>query len=99
MAFIPGFEHDVFISYAHANNERLTEKDEGYVTKLFDDLAHFLTAELGRREYFSVWLDREEMRIYDGINAKFNTSFLNSAVLLCVCSQSYVESMWCRHEL
>ena len=43
MAFVPGFEHDVFISYAHANNERLIKGGEGYVTKLYEDLAHFAT--------------------------------------------------------
>lgn len=99
MTFVPGFEHDVFISYAHANNERLVKDDEGYVTRLYEDLTHFLTAELGRREYFSVWLDREELRGNDDFDAKLNASFLNSAVLVCVCSQSYVESAWCRREL
>jgi hypothetical protein len=99
MAFVPGFEHDVFISYAHANNLRLTEKDQGFVTKLYEDLTLFLTAELGRREYFSIWLDKEELRGNDDFDAKLNASFLNSAVLVCVCSQSYVESAWCRREL
>ena len=99
MAFVPGFEHDVFISYAHANNLRLTEKDEGFVTKLFDDLTLFLTAELGRREYFDIWLDKEELRGNDDFDAKLNSSFLKSAVLVSVCSQSYVESAWCRREL
>lgn len=99
MAFVPGFEHDVFISYAHANNLRLTEKDEGFVTKLHHDLTLFLTAELGRREYFDIWLDKEELRRNDDFDAKLNASFLDSAVLVCVCSQSYVESAWCRREL
>lgn len=99
MAFVPGFEHDVFISYAHANNERLTKEDVGYVTKLYEDLTHFLTAELGRREYFSIWLDKEELRGNDDFDAKLNASFLQSALLVCICSQSYVESAWCRREL
>lgn len=99
MAFVPGFEHDVFISYAHANNQRLIKNDDGFVTKLYEDLTHFLTAELGRREYFSIWLDNEELRPNDDFDTKLNTSFVNSAVLVCVCSQSYVESAWCRREL
>ena len=99
MAFVPGFEHDVFISYAHANNVRLTKEDGGFVTKLYEDLTLFLTAELGRREYFSIWLDQEELRGNDDFDAKLNESFLDSAVLVCVSSQSYVESAWCRREL
>jgi hypothetical protein len=99
MAFIPGFEHDVFISYAHANNVRLTKEDAGFVTKLYEDLMLFLTAELGRREYFSIWLDKEELRGNDDFDTVLNASFLKSAVLVCICSQSYVESAWCRREL
>lgn len=99
MAFVPGFQHDVFISYAHANNEPLTRDDEGYVTKFYENLTQFLTAELGRREYFSIWLDKGELRGNDDFEVKLNMSFLNSAVLVSVCSQSYVESAWCRREL
>lgn len=99
MAFVPGFKHDVFISYAHANNMRLTEKDAGYVTRLYEDLTHFLIGELGRREFFEIWLDKEELRGNDDFDAKLNASFLDSAVLVCVCSQSYVASAWCRREL
>jgi hypothetical protein len=99
MAFVPGFEHDVFISYAHANNVRLTEKDEGFVTRLYEDLTTLLTERLGRREFFSIWLDKEELRGNDDFDAKLNASFLNSAILVCVNSQSYVASAWCRREL
>lgn len=99
MAFVPGFEHDVFISYAHANNVPMTKEGKGFITNLFEDLTQFLTAELGRREYFSIWLDREELRRNEDFEAKLNSSFLKSAVLVCLCSQSYVESAWCRREL
>lgn len=99
MAFVPGFEHDVFISYAHANNLRLVEEDEGYVTKIYENLTQFLTAELGRREYFSIWFDKGELRGNDDFEARLDMAFLNSAVLVSVCSQSYVESPWCRREL
>ena len=99
MAYVPGFQHDVFISYAHANNVPLTKGDEGYVTKFYESLTQLLTTELGRREYFSIWLDKEELRGNDDFDAKLNMSFVNSAVLVSICSQSYVESAWCRREL
>lgn len=99
MAFVPGFKHDVFISYAHANNEPLVDDDEGYVTKLHENLTQFLTAELGRREFFDIWIDGGELRGNDDFEKKLDMAFLNSAVLVSVCSQSYVSSPWCRREL
>lgn len=99
MAFVPGFLHDVFISYAHANNQRLTKEDVGYVTKFHENLTQFLTAELGRREYFSIWLDKDELRGNEDFASELDMAFLNSALLVSICSQSYVESPWCRREL
>lgn len=97
--FVPGFTNDVFISYAHANNEPLTEGDDGYVTKFYENLTQFLTAELGRREYFEIYRDENELRGSDDYEARLDTSFLNSAILVSISSQSYVESEWCRREL
>jgi hypothetical protein len=98
-AFVPGFKHDIFISYAHANNESLMEDDDGWVTKFYENLTQFLTAELGRREYFSIWRDNDKLRGNDDFEAKLDMAFLDSAVLVSICSQSYVESAWCRREL
>jgi len=99
MAFVPGFEHDVFISYAHADNDPLVKGDDGYVTKFYENLTQFLTAELGRREYFSIWRDSDELRGNDDFDARINMAFLKSAILVSISSQSYVESAWCRREL
>jgi len=97
--YVPGFAHDVFISYAHANNRKLTKDDEGWVTKFAESLGNFLEAELGRREYFSVWRDRDELRGNDDFEAKIDMAFLKSAVLVSIFSQSYVESQCCRKEV
>ncbi len=99
MAFVPGFTHDVFISYAHANNDPLTDEDKGYVTKFYENLEQFLTAELGRPEYFSVYRDEDQLRGNHDFDAKLSMAFLNSAVMVSISSQSYIESAWCRREL
>ena len=38
MAYIPGFEHDIFISYAHVDNAPLDEEEDGWVMKLHTSL-------------------------------------------------------------
>lgn len=39
MAYVPGFEHDIFISYAHVDNAPPDEEEDGWVTKLHTSLA------------------------------------------------------------
>src|SRR5712692_1321994 len=50
MAYVPGFAHDVFISYAHVDNLPLTEGDEGWISKFHASLEVQLRQILGRAE-------------------------------------------------
>lgn len=54
MAFVPGFEHDVFVSYAHIDNER-----GGWVSKLVKGLEVRLAEHLGGDPRPSVWIDHK----------------------------------------
>jgi len=97
--YVPRFAHDVFISYAHANNEALISGEDGWVSNFDKDLTHHLTTELGRKDYFSVFRDNSVLRPHDDFANKLDKAALNSAVLVAISSQSYVESEWCRREL
>jgi hypothetical protein len=33
MSYLPGFDYDIFISYAHVNNQRADEREEGWVVQ------------------------------------------------------------------
>jgi TIR domain len=92
VAFVPGFEHDVFVSYAHIDNER-----GGWVTKFVKELEVRLAERLGGNPRPSVWIDHKLsgnetlQQILDAIQ--------KAAALLLVHSPSYLRSKWCRDEL
>ena len=51
MAFVPGYKHDIFVSYAHVNNQVVPGADEGWVTILVKWLGIGLSQKLGRKEH------------------------------------------------
>jgi len=53
MAFVPGYEHDVFVSYAHGDNRE-------WVGRFVDRLRSKLNEKLG--DSAEVWLDETKLR-------------------------------------
>ena len=99
MAYIPGFEHDIFISYAHLDNIPLSNEERGWINKFYDDLKLMLTKRCGRSGMLNIWWDSKRL---DGA-VKFDDSIAkgidNSAVMICLNSTSYKESPYCNKEL
>ncbi|HEX8734117.1 MAG TPA: toll/interleukin-1 receptor domain-containing protein, partial [Pyrinomonadaceae bacterium] len=91
-------EYDVFISYAHRDNQPLLEEasDRGWVSNFDEILSKFLTRELGRDA--RIWRDRNN-RPGDFFGDKIKENLLKSKSFVLVLSPSYVNSDWCRKEL
>jgi hypothetical protein len=96
MAFVPGYEHDIFVSYAHLDDVPMVE-GRGWVSVFVDRLKRMLAQRLGRAEAFSIWMDR---RLFG--NEPFPDALLQhisqSAALIIILSPGYLQSEWCRHE-
>ena len=58
MALIPGFEYDIFISYARLDNDANSEDDYSWIEKFHDKLASYLDQRLGERNVIKLWYDR-----------------------------------------
>jgi hypothetical protein len=96
MAFVPGYEHDIFVSYAHLDNEPITGGRSGWVDALAEKLLVEVSQRLGTRE-FALWMDHQ----LDGnrpITPEILQAIQKSATLLVVMSPSYLNSEWCRRE-
>jgi len=65
MAFVPGYKHDIFISYAREDNQPHSGIAQGWVSTLVKDLQEMLALKLGSNE-FSLWIEDEFG--YQGIN-------------------------------
>jgi hypothetical protein len=89
--------HDVFISYAHADDEVAVGASSGWVTTLAAELRKVLRRKLGGHEP-SIWMDHQlaanipvEQALIDTLRA--------SRTLLLVMSPGYQRSTWCEREL
>ena len=98
MAYIPDFEHDIFISYAHVDNTPLEEEEDGWVTKLHASLLALIPQKIGRAEDFSIWRDLK-LDGNDEFADTLDSAFRRSALMLTILTPSYLASTWCVKEL
>jgi hypothetical protein len=98
MAYVPGFVHDVFISYAHVDNVPLSTGDPGWVADFHKKLTVLLARFLGRPEIFSVWRDLK-LRGNDEWQETIDAACHNSAVGIFILSPGFFASHWCSAEL
>src|SRR6266481_5661907 len=87
MAYVPGFQYDVFVSYARRSD--LFE----WVTKFKDDLQSQLVSTLGGREAV-VWMDLQ-LRIGDDFQQRIQAKLRQTALFVAVVSPRYLESEPC----
>ena len=96
MAYVPGFEHDIFISYAHVDNA--SDNEDGWVTRLHASLLKLIPQKIGRAENFSIWRD-PKLGGNDDFIESIDAAFRRSAVMLTILTPSYLASEWCSKEL
>lgn len=96
MSIVPDFAYDLFISYAHVNDQRIADDDDGWVTDLHDVLSKKLLEEM--RVKPRIWRDEgglDGKQVHQGIEEALRSS----AVFLAVVSAAYLESEYCNREL
>jgi hypothetical protein len=86
MAFIPGYQHDIFVSYAHGDNRT-------WIDGLVERLKQELKAKLGAPT--AIWIDKEELRRSADFQREIPDSLRTAAVLLFLPSPSYIASPYC----
>ena len=97
MAFVHGFENDVFISYAHADNE-VDALGDAWVQQLQQNLRIALKQRLGRGDELAIYFDAGRLQGNHPLDEILD-SVRKSAVFLAVGSPSYVNRQWTRDEL
>ena len=96
MGFVPGYPNDIFISYAHFDNDPLIGGKLGWVDFFEDLLRKRLTGRLGKK--IEIFRD-PKLRHYGKFSKQLAETLSSSAVFICIISPRYVESDWCLHEL
>ena len=88
--------NDIFISYAHMDDQALDEDQKGWITKFHRVLQVKLGQLMG--EPAKIWRD-EKLTGNDVYDDKIVNEFKNAKVMISVLSPRYIKSEWCNREL
>lgn len=96
MSTVPGFEHDVFLSYAWVDNpQRLP-----WVTHFAEFLRDMLVTSDGLKGRFDrVYQDVVNRNEDEPLSSHLRSKVQKSACMVSILSPGYIESSWCRQEL
>jgi hypothetical protein len=101
MAYVPGYDQDVFISYAHVDNKEMIY-GEGepipWVTTFKGELQTRLDKSLGKTGV-KIWMDREALPGNESVTQTLESAVRNTATLIVMLSTGYLESEWCKKEV
>ncbi len=92
----PNFDYDLFISYAHIDNQHYSDLPQGWVDYLHERLQVSLSRRLGRAP--RIWRD-PKLRGNDVFDDEIKQTPANTAIFVPVMSPRYLESASCRAEV
>lgn len=98
MAFVPGFEYDIFISYAHVDNQTVSDVREGWIDQFHKHLQLRLSMEFGRMDMVHLWRDDklERGQLFD---KTIQDALDGSAVFVSLTSRGHLASEYCQNEV
>jgi len=88
--------NDIFISYAHLDDQSLDEDQKGWISKFHRVLEVKLSQLLG--ESPRIWRD-QKLSGSDVYDDKIVNEFKSAQVMISILSPRYVKSEWCNREL
>jgi hypothetical protein len=97
MAYVPGFDFDVFVSYAHASDQPALGRAKGWVTELKEELDRYLTGRTAPAP--QVYIDHSDLRRAGAYPQDIAHELRRSALLLTVNCEPYLESDFCTWEV
>jgi hypothetical protein len=99
MALIPGFEYDIFISYAHVDNSTLPGGQKGWIEQFYVHLKQLLDRRYGRMDMVKIWWDDKKLDGTKLFDASIRSGIEKAAIMICIDSPGYQKSPYCLQEL
>jgi len=93
MAYLPGFEYDIFISYARVDDQ------DGWVDVFQKQLEVGVSRLVGRMDLVRVWRDTREVQGNQIFDQTIQNAIDSSALFIALTSKGYFASPYCRKEL
>lgn len=98
MAYTNSFDHDVFISYAHSDNQLDGNGDDtGWVTRFEQQLSARLHKYMGKPP--AIWRDDRQLKRSQLFDAEIEKNVNGAGVMIALISPSYLHSDYCEQEL
>jgi hypothetical protein len=94
-----GYKNDVFVSYAHVDNEPILGQEKGWVLNFISDLEKTLARKLGnaKGQCPFIWMDHE-LAYNKPLDEALVAELRQTATFLIIMSNAYLVSDWCREE-
>jgi len=89
---------DIFVSYAHVDNQPLHNQAHGWVTHFINNLRDALAQRLGRKDSYSLWQD-VRLQGNDAVTPEIEQQVREAQTLVILFSQGWLASKWCQAEL
>ena len=96
MAAVPGFRHDIFLSYAHSDNHPVAGTESGFVSELITDLKTEIGRKLGSD--VDIWWDHYKLTGGMRVTPEIMAAAGDCASIIVVASPAYLRSEWCERE-
>jgi hypothetical protein len=90
------FKKDLFISYAHIDNQPLTPEQKGWISRFHATLEALLSMRLGQAA--KIWRD-DKLQGNDVFAAEIVDQFAQTAGLVSILTPRYLNSDWCTKEV
>jgi hypothetical protein len=100
MTYVPGYQHDVFISYAHVDSEPSIPGDDAtrWVNTLRQSLQTRIDQKLGRKDAVRICMDQGALAGHEPVTPRIREAISSSAILVVALSNGYLESPRCQQE-
>lgn len=99
MALIPGYEYDIFISYAHVDNAAFPGQADGWIEQFYKNLNLMLAKRFGRMDMVKIWWDNKKLDGSVLFDDSIEDGIKKSAIMICLNSPGYIASSYCQQEL
>lgn len=96
MSIASGFAHDLFISYAHADDTPSSGRTAGFVSQFVTDLMAEVERKLGGA--LDIWWDQQDLAGNMPVSPEIVEAASQAAGIVVLVSPAYLRSEWCRRE-
>lgn len=99
MAYIPGYNFDIFISYAHLDNEKMPGQEDGWIELFYKSLNLKLAQRIGKMDAVKIWWDSKKLDGSKLFDNSIEEGIRSSAIMISLISPGYLQSEYCRKEM